>query len=44
MKESEMQTIARIFKEAIINKDNEEVLASLKKEVSDLCKKFPIYK
>lgn len=44
MKESEMQMIARIFKEAIVNKDNEEVLTSLKKEVSDLCKKFPIYK
>ena len=44
MKETEMQIIARIFKEAILNKDNQEVLASLKKEVSDLCKKFPIYK
>lgn len=44
MKESEMQMIARIFKEAIVNKDNEEILSSLKAEVSDLCKKFPIYK
>lgn len=44
MKEAEMQIIARIFKEAIVNKDNEEILSSLKAEVSDLCKKFPIYK
>jgi glycine/serine hydroxymethyltransferase len=44
MKEAEMQMIARIFKEAIVNKDNEEALSSLKAEVSDLCKKFPIYK
>ena len=44
MKESEMKIIARIFKEAITNKDNQEILSSLKAEVSDLCKKFPIYK
>jgi glycine hydroxymethyltransferase len=44
MKEAEMQIIARIFKEAIVNKDNQEILSSLKAEVSNLCKKFPIYK
>jgi glycine hydroxymethyltransferase len=44
MKEAEMQIIARIFKEAILNKDDEQKLVSLKAEVLELCKKFPIYK
>jgi len=44
MKEPEMKVIAKIFKEAIINKDNEEVLKKLKLEVLELCNKFPIYK
>ncbi len=44
MKEDEMKIIARIFKEAIISKNDENKLATLKKEVMDLCAKFPIYK
>jgi len=44
MKEEEMKTIGRVFKEAVINKDNEEKLQELKKEILDLCQKFPIYK
>ncbi|MDD3145238.1 MAG: serine hydroxymethyltransferase [Candidatus Gracilibacteria bacterium] len=44
MKESEMKIIAKVFKEAIINKDNEEKLNELKTEILNLCKNFPIYK
>lgn len=44
MKENEMKTIARVFKEAILNKDDENKLKELKQEVLELCKKFPIYK
>ncbi len=44
MNEPEMKIIARVFKEAIINKDNENKLAELKQEILELCKKFPIYK
>ena len=44
MKEKEMEIIAKIFYEAIINKDNEEKLSNLKQEILELCQKFPIYK
>jgi glycine hydroxymethyltransferase len=44
MKEDEMRTIARVFKEAIINKDHEGKLKELKKEILELCQTFPIYK
>lgn len=44
MKEDEMKIIARVFKEAIINKDDENKLNELKKEILVLCEKFPIYK
>jgi glycine/serine hydroxymethyltransferase len=44
MEENEMKIIARIIKETIINKDNEEKLASLKIEILELCKRFPIYR
>jgi glycine/serine hydroxymethyltransferase len=44
MKEEEMKLIARILKESVVNKDNEEKLKSLKKEVLELCKRFPIYR
>lgn len=44
MMESEMKIIAHIFTEAIKNKDDENILKQLKKEVLDLCNKFPIYK
>jgi len=39
-----MKIIAKIFKEAIINKDNEKKLNELKIEILNLCKSFPIYK
>ncbi len=44
MKEAEMKVIARVFKEAIINKDNENKLKELKNEILSLCEQFPIYK
>lgn len=44
MKQGEMKIIARVFKEAIVNKDNEEKLVQLKEEILELCKLFPIYK
>lgn len=43
MKEDEMKLIARIFSEAIDNIWNEEKLNSLRKEILDLCKNFPVY-
>jgi glycine hydroxymethyltransferase len=44
MKEDEMKIIAKIFKEAIVNKDDENKLSELKNQILELCKKFPIYK
>lgn len=44
MKEEEMKIIARIFTEAIKNKDDENKLNELKNEVLELCHRFPIYK
>jgi len=44
MKEEEMKIIAKIFTQAIKNKDDENKLKELKKEVLNLCKNFPIYK
>lgn len=44
MCETEMKIIARIFKEAVINHENDKMLEELKKEVRELCSKFPIYK
>ncbi|PZM86704.1 serine hydroxymethyltransferase [Candidatus Gracilibacteria bacterium] len=44
MKEEEMLKIAKIFTETIKNHQKEEILKNLKKEVLELCKKFPIYK
>lgn len=44
MKETEMKIIARIFADAVKNKDDETKLASLKQEVLEMCGKFPIYK
>ncbi len=44
MKQNEMKIIARIFKEAVLYKDDENKLKWLKQEVLELCKKFPIYK
>jgi glycine/serine hydroxymethyltransferase len=39
-----MKIVAKLIKEAIINKDNEEKLKDLRWEVWNLCKKFPIYR
>lgn len=44
MKETEMKVIARIFSDAVKNKNDEVKLASLKQEVLEMCGKFPIYK
>jgi len=44
MKENEMWVIAEIFAKAIENHDNDELLSSLRKEVLEMCEKFPLYK
>jgi glycine hydroxymethyltransferase len=44
MKEQEMKIIAKVFTEAVKNHNNEEKLKELKKEILELCTKFPIYK
>jgi glycine hydroxymethyltransferase len=44
MKKSEMEIIAKVFTNAVKNHNNDEVLEKLRKEILDLCKKFPIYK
>lgn len=44
MKEAEMIEIARIFDEAISNRNNDEKLNELRKDVLKLCKAFPVYK
>jgi glycine/serine hydroxymethyltransferase len=44
MGEEEMKIIGRVFSEAVDNKDDEQKLSILKKEIQDLCKGFPIYK
>ena len=44
MKENEMKIIAKVFKEAVVNKDDDNKLKELKKEILELCEKFPIYK
>ncbi|MBS9784239.1 serine hydroxymethyltransferase [Candidatus Gracilibacteria bacterium] len=43
MKEQEMKIIAKVFKEAIVNYQNDEKLEELKGEVRKLCEKFPVY-
>jgi glycine hydroxymethyltransferase len=42
MKEGEIKQIAKWINEAIENKDNEEILERIKKEVKDMCLNFPI--
>lgn len=44
MKEGEMRHIARLIDEVLTNAQNEKVLQGVKKEVSKLVKKFPLYK
>jgi len=36
--------IANIIDDALIERDNQEVLDKLKRDVSDICKQFPVYK
>jgi glycine hydroxymethyltransferase len=44
MKEPEMKKIASLIHEVISNMGNEEIYGKVKKEVSNLCNKFPLYK
>lgn len=44
MKEEEMKEIARVFDEALLNKDNEAKLSELREDVKNLCRNFPVYK
>ena len=43
MKEDEIKVISSLITKAISNFDNENVLESCRKDVNDLCSKFPIY-
>ncbi len=43
MKEPEMKKIAEIIDRAITNFENESELASIKKDVKELCANFPLY-
>lgn len=43
MKETEMKQIAQWIDKVILNWENEETLAEIKKEVTELTKKFPLY-
>lgn len=43
MKENEMKQIAKFIDRAIKNIENEQELAAIKKEVAELCSKFPLY-
>ena len=43
MKEEECRQIADWIAEAIKNKDSDSALAEIKKEVSTLCLKYPLY-
>ncbi len=43
MKEDEIKIIGRLIIKAVRNNDNPEVLNSCRKEVNNLCSKFPIY-
>jgi glycine hydroxymethyltransferase len=43
MKETEMKAIAGIIRKVLENPDNEGVIQEARAEVSDLCRRFPIY-
>ena len=43
MKEPEMVLIGEFINKAVENCDNEDVLSSIKKEVGELCAKYPLY-
>ena len=44
MKEKEMEAIAGFIKEALDNRENENVLSRIKDDVKELCKNFPMYR
>ncbi|PIP12361.1 MAG: hypothetical protein COX49_06050 [bacterium (Candidatus Stahlbacteria) CG23_combo_of_CG06-09_8_20_14_all_40_9] len=44
MKEDEMRRIVRFIDKVLMNIDNEGIYEEIRKEVSDLCSSFPIYK
>lgn len=44
MKEKEMEKIAQLIDEAIVNRTNEATLSKVRKGVDDLTREFPIYK
>ena len=43
MQEQEMRTIARLIDKVISHPDEAEVKASVKQEVRELCRQFPLY-
>ena len=43
MRESEMKLVGELMAKVIANHENPQVLSSVKEEVIELCKKFPIY-
>jgi len=43
MKEEHMATIVELIDKALVNAENEEVLASLKGDVKTFMKQFPLY-
>lgn len=43
LKESDMETIASLIDEVLVNVDNEEVINSVRLKVHDLMAKFPLY-
>ena len=43
MKEAHMATVVDLIDKAIINAENEEVLASLRGDVNSFMKQFPLY-
>lgn len=42
LKEAEVKVVAALMDKALMNKDSENELEKIKKEISDLCQKFPI--
>ncbi len=43
MKEQEMEIIAELINQVIVNPENETVIENVKKDVINLCSKFPLY-
>ncbi|MFQ6610046.1 MAG: serine hydroxymethyltransferase, partial [Fidelibacterota bacterium] len=44
MKEDEMIIIAKLINKVVNNIDDESVISSVREDVVDLCKNFPLYK